>query len=205
MKLSFYSITFAFTLGCASVAYPQQSSIPPTQLKPEQRFHATLSAAQGSSPGKTSTVGGPTGDEYLEMAPPGAVLVGFDVWTGNYRNSLVIRGICPIFQSGNERSRGSKYGTCSGAPTTIEPKPGFAVGGIDAKGGVRVDGFQAIFMRINYFGFALASAGSYKSEWVGGKGGRESRLVPNEKPIIGIFGGKGAEIDRIGLLFYDRR
>lgn len=189
-------------IASAPVSFAQQPA-----ATPEQRFYATLAAAgTGTNLGKTDTVGAPTGTDYGDTQPEGAVLVGLDLWKGNFENNLVIRGVCPIFQTATGRVRGPKRGNCDGSPTTTEAKPGFAVAGIEAKGGLRVDGLEIVFMRIHVSGIALDSSGSYKSEWVGGKGGgKPRRLVPNQKPIIGIFGGAGSELDRIGLLYYDRK
>ena len=193
----------AFLLLQTSVAISQ----PAPAVTPEQRFYSTLTAAaQGNGLSKTDTAGSPTGTDFSDTHASGGILVGFDLWKSNFQNNLIVGGICPIFQTASSRVRGPKRGRTNGTPVTIEAKPDFAVAGIVVKSGGRVDGLEVVFMRVNHAGVGLDSAGSYKSEWFGGrKGGRETRLVPNQQPIIGIFGGSGGGLDRLGLLYYDRK
>jgi hypothetical protein len=198
------------TLLCALVAAahaqaPQPAANPnPTVSNKEttiKRFFFTMgSAAQGTQLGKTAFIGSPTGGtEFTDALKDGGVLVGFDVWA----SPNDIRGIQPIFETAEKgRVRGQKHGACKGAPTTLEAKDGFAVAGINTNG---LGGFEVLFMLIHHGGLALDSAGSYRSPWVGGKVGKASRLVPSQKPVIGIYGATTGSLDRLGLLFYDRR
>lgn len=205
MKPTVPSITLVLTLLLTLFAHAQQTGTAASPATPAARFYAKMAeATQGPDVRRTATVGAPTGVEYAELPPAGGVLVGFDLWKGNFRRFLVVSGIRPIFQTATGRVRGKTYGSEGGNLTTVEAKDGFAVAGIEVKGGERVDQLRVAFMKINYTGFNLDSVGAYKTEWIGGSGGgREQRLIPNQKPVVGIFGGSGRDLDRLGLIYLD--
>jgi hypothetical protein len=188
----------------SSAAFAQQPS-PRNAIS--QRFYAALAAAAKSAvPEKTKRVGGPGGGSFIDVLEEGAILVGFEVWQGDYSGHRIIRGIRPIFQTASGRVPGSLHGEEDGAPTKVEAKEGYAVAAIEARGGDRLDGIQVLFWKIRPSGVSLEAEGSYKSDWIGGKGGGKALhpLSSNGNPVIGIFGASGNDVDRVGLVYYER-
>ncbi|MDB6137410.1 MAG: hypothetical protein JWO94_482 [Verrucomicrobiaceae bacterium] len=173
--------------------------------KVQEHFFAAMKAGQEKPAvaGHTKTVGSPTGLMYSDTLASGGIIVGFDFWTSNYGKFLVINGVCPIYQNAKGRTRGKPHGNRNGNLTTLEARDGYAVSGVTAKAGDRMDQAQVEFMRINFATLNLEPGTIYKSKWVGGSGGRyERHLTGGDKPVIGIFGASGDELDRFGLLFY---
>ena len=71
------------------------------------------------------------------------------------------------------------------------------MGGLKVNSGDRVDGLEIVFMKIKPGG--LDPADAYTSDWVGGKGGGDTKLGSGA-PVVGIFGGAGKELDSLGLI-----
>lgn len=183
----------------------------PAQSNDEKRLYLTLAReAQQANLENTKRVGGVLGDSFAETYPQGGILVGFDVWEGVYNAGvpLVIRGICPIFQTATGRVRGQNHGSTRGKPTmTVEAKPGYAVAALEARGGNVLDGFQVLFWKVNTFDARLDAEGTYKSAWIGGSGGEKARhpLSSDGRAVIGVTGEGKSFISRIGLLYGDQR
>ena len=92
---------------------------------------------------------------------------------------------------------GDLHGTAGGESKRLDAKPGYAVGTIIARGGVVIDGFQLIFMKVR--GAVLDPTDSYLSEWLGGTGGGLKRLEAGGQPITGLYGAAGNEVNSIGI------
>ncbi len=202
-------VVLAFTTLAPATTHAQQPPAPAAdaQAAAEQRFFAKVvidTKEKGVTKGPTT--GAPTGDEYTETAPDGGILIGFELWKGSFRGSmLVVGGIRPIFLTPKGRVLGKVQGRSAGTATVVEARPGYAVAGIDVKGGDRVDQMRVVFMKIGYMSARLESAGSYKSDWFGGKGGEKERhFYPNQKLILGIHGASGDQLDRLGLVHLER-
>jgi len=172
--------------------------------KAREHFFASMKTSQQKPAAQTKTVGSPTGLVFSDTLEGGGVIVGFDFWTSNYSGRiLVVNGVCPIYQNSKGRLRGKPHGNRIGNLTTVEAREGYAVSGLTAKAGDRLDRVQVEFMRINFATLNLEPATIYKSNWVGGTNSRyERHLTGGGKPIIGIFGAGGDELDRFGLLYY---
>lgn len=174
----------------------------------QKRFYAALAEAAGkANTENTRKVGGKGGGDFIEVMPEGAILVGFEAWKGDYYGHLIIRGIRPIFQTAHGRVQGKRHGSDYGIPMRVEAKEGYAVAAIEARGGDRLDGFQVLYWKIHPVDATLDAEGSYKSEWVGGGGGRKARhpLTSNGNAVIGISGASGDDVDRLGLVYCGRR
>jgi hypothetical protein len=124
------------------------------------------------------------GDDPFREVPDGALLVGFEV---SYGNRNAIKSVRAIYLS----ERGQLMGRFCGFPSSqvrrVVAKPGYAVGAITVKSGLWIDGFSVTFMEIK--GDALDPEKSYKSDWLGSRGGgAETRLAGDGSPVVGIFG-----------------
>jgi clan AA aspartic protease (TIGR02281 family) len=149
-------------------------------------------------PIRTDTVGGAGGGEFEQVASKGGILVGINCTVGNWAGHKVINSVTPVFAMGTEKSVGQIRGQSTSSSVSAIAKPGYAVGGIVARSGNRLDGFKIIFMRRK--GNQLDPADSYDSDWMGGTGGGETRIGGDGKRVIGIFGRAGAEMDALGLV-----
>lgn len=195
--------TFFLVAALLALAYPV-STAPGTA--PEPFFAAVKAGSKKASLSRTKTVGAPTGIDYFDTQGDGGIVVGFDFWTSNYTNHLVINGVCPIYQTTKGRMRGKARGYRVGNLVTAEARDGFAVSGVTAKSGDRMDRVQVEFMRINYPTRDLDPNSLYKSGWIGGKGGiKDHHLTGGGKLIVGIYGASGDELDRFGLLCLEAR
>ncbi len=183
------------------LASPALAAAPPDKAH-EQFFAMVKAASRKASLSSTRTVGSATGIEYSDTLGGGGVIVGFDFWTSNYTQHLVVNGVCPVYQTASGRVRGKARGYRVGNLITVEAREGFAVSGVTAKSGDRMDRVQVEFMRINYPTRDLDPNSLYKSGWVGGKGGlKDHHLTGGGKLIVGIYGASGDELDRFGLLY----
>jgi hypothetical protein len=157
---------------------------------------------------ETKKSGGHGGGNFAEARPEGGLLVGFEVWKGDWSGHMIIRGIRPIFQLATGRVKGESHGTTHGLPhLTVEAKDGYAVAGLEPRGGDRLDGFQVLYWKIQPSMQRLDAECAYKSDWVGGGGGGKSKhpLSSDARPVIGIFGASGADMDRLGLIYADSK
>lgn len=149
---------------------------------------------------RTRAAGGDGGAPYEEMPRTSeALLTGLVLHTGDFAGHRVITAVQPIFRSSTGPRTGKLYGVPHGQSVKVEAVEGYAVGRLNLNTGDRVDGMEIVFMKIKPGGLELDSGDSYKSPWIGGKGGGETTLGSGA-PIVGIFGGVGLELDSIGLI-----
>jgi hypothetical protein len=198
------SVAMACLASISGAAFSQQ---PTTGNTIEQRFYAALAEASRSAGSeKTKKVGGKGGGNFIDVQSEGAILVGFEIWQGDYSGHRIIRGIRPIFQTANGRVSGAVHGVENGDSTKVEAKDGYAVAAIEARGGDRLDSIQALFWKIRAADVSLEAEGAYKSDWIGGKGGSKSLhpLTSHGNPVIGISGASGDDVDRVGLVYCER-
>jgi hypothetical protein len=166
----------------------------------ENRLKETGSFVKaGGQPARTPTVGGSGGAEFEDAPKAASLLVGFKYTIAPFGASTIVKSIQPVFLGGNQRTEGKTYGEPAGTPQEIVAKPGYAVGGIVARGAARVDGFKVIFMRIA--GASLEARDSYESKWFGGSGGGpETKLGADGAYVIGIHGRSWTDLDCVGLV-----
>ena len=149
---------------------------------------------------RTARLGGSGGGPFEDLAPSRGVLVALRVALAPFGSGTIIKAIEPAYRVGDELKRGRVHGRPSDEAKTLMARPGYAVGGLVAKTGARVDGFRVIFMKIA--SERLDPKDSYESEWVGGRGGGpETRLVSDGRPFSGIYGREGDDLDALGLAY----
>jgi hypothetical protein len=144
----------------------------------------------------TPLVGGTGGSPFEERPSGPRFLVGF-----RYSLTTYLKSAQGIYLSGEERKLGELSGDPEGKTLEeIVAKPGYAVGGLIARGTQRVDQMKIIFMRIS--GPRLIPGDSYESPWIGAGGSRdEVKLVGDGSPVVGLVGRRGGDVDALGLLY----
>jgi hypothetical protein len=195
----------AFVAASLATAALAQEPAPANPIN--QRFYATLAtAAKSAVPNKTRRVGGGGGGKFIDVLEDGALLVGFDLWKGDYAGNEIIRGIRPIYQTAEGRFPGGLHGEKTGPVIKVEAKDGYAVAALEARSGDQVDGIRVLFWKIRFADVHLEADGAYDSDWIGGRGGHKARhpLSSNGNPVIGILGASGTGLDRLGLIYYER-
>jgi len=201
----FQTLFIAAILAGIATGVPGQQPSPPLLSK---GFWDSLGSNAGNlpAPGKTKTAGGLGGVDFTDVRP-GAILVGLEVWKGEYAGDDVIRAIRPIYETATGRVTGRIYGRKAGSSTKMEAREGFAVSGIEVRvAGEVVEDIKVLFWQIHETGPSLDAEGSYKEESdAESRGGKPFRqLSANGKIVVGIFGGSAYAVDSIGLLYIDR-
>jgi len=150
-------------------------------------------------PARTAAVGGSGGVEFEDVPQPTGLLVGFKYVTAPFAAGTIVKALQPIYLAGAKRVEGKTYGRFGGTPQEIVAKPGYAVAGIVVRGGIRVDAFKVVFMRVG--GASLDSRDSYESKWLGGTGGGgEVKLGGDGAYVVGIHGRSFEDVDCVGLV-----
>lgn len=149
---------------------------------------------------RSKTVGGSKGTSFETIPDQPSLLIGFKYTTSTfYGGHLTVKAMRPIFRGRDGESIGDWHGVPHGKVHQVKAKDGYVVAGIVAKSGHRLDGLRLIFMRVKN-GY-LNPDDTYRSKWVGGRGGgRETLVAVNGDPVIGIFGRHGEDIDALGFV-----
>lgn len=196
-------VAWISTVGAQQPAAP----VAPALSSIDQRFYASLKeAASRTDLELTKKSGGHGGGAFAEVRPEGGILVGLELWQGDYFGHLVIRGVRAIYQTATGRVRGAGHGNIHGEPAArIEAKDGYAIAAIEPRGGDRLDGLQALIWKIHPTTSRLDAEGAYKSDWVGGHGGGKKRhpLSSDGRPVLGITVASGDQVDRLGLIYVE--
>jgi hypothetical protein len=146
-------------------------------------------------------------DEFRELLPAGALLIGFKYGIPKPAESLYMTAFQPIYLTAKDQTLGKLRGMKQIEWKAIVAKKGYAVAGVRNDGDVR-DGFELVFARIGPKKLDLAD--TYLSEWIG-KPEQErwarTTYIKTGEPIIGIFGsthttreGSITSVQRLGLI-----
>ena len=149
---------------------------------------------------RTGVIGGTWGSPYEDFPHPRCLLVGFHITTSSTSEKTpVAKSVQPVYV-GPGRTTGSRvYAKAEGKTITVEAMKGYAVAGIVGRGGTKVDGFKVIFMRVGRT--SLDRRHSYESDWIGGQGGgEEKKLGGDGRPVVGIYGKCGDDLNSLGLI-----
>ena len=148
---------------------------------------------------RTTIFGGGGGGPFADQCAPGGCLVGLRCTTINWAGHRIIRSIQPLYRVSGRVQAGAAHGLPNGRIAEVLAKPGYAVGGLLVRTGHRLDGYAAVFMRVD--GDRLDPSDLYLSAWQGGHGGGGPRLIGGAGLLIaGICGRKGSDVDAIGLI-----
>jgi hypothetical protein len=137
---------------------------------------------------RTEILGGANMPTFKDAAPQRGVLIGMDIGLGQFAKLDIVTAVQPIYQTPQGEVRGRKFGANFSKATTLKAQPGYAVGAINVKAGLLVNGLEIKFMRIK--GNALDPNDFYMSNWIGDKtGGNGPTLLGGDgKLIVGIIG-----------------
>ncbi len=178
---------------------------PPLKLDaPSVYGNADSKRPNGSSPAndqltRTNSVGGDGGEPFEDIGPNRSFLAGFEVATADVSGKHKISSLQPVYVTRDGFVPGQLHGKKPRKHADIAPRSGYAVGAIVVKGQTYPEGFKVVFMRIR--GTRLNTHDSYESDWIGGdSGGQATTLGGDGRPIVGIFGRSGADVDSIGLV-----
>jgi hypothetical protein len=164
---------------------------------PGPAFYAAIAKAiKEKKTSDTEMVGGKD-KAFRDVPRKGALLIGFEV--SYFTDRTVVRALRPIYHTSSGKQQGGIYGSPTRLAESVVAKKGYAVGEISVKAGAGIDGFEVTFMRIE--GDALNPKDSYKSKWLGGKGGNDAKTLGGDgAPIIGVFGHVlGDRLDKLEL------
>jgi hypothetical protein len=153
---------------------------------------------------------------FSELPPQGALLVGFDLGVGKFRNIETVYALRPVYQTALGEDVGDDHGLFRdrwlAVNKTLKSKvvrtvrvvarPGYAVGAITLRSGLNINGLSLTFMRVD--GRSLDPGQSYTSDWVGDRtGGREASVGGEGGPVIGVFGSEDdVQVRSLGLYFF---
>jgi hypothetical protein len=174
----------------------------PTELKELLKERSTSprfllgSAPAKGKPSRTALVGGHGGTDFEDLAPSGAVLVGFRYSVKTGRGNF--RFLQPIYRLAERTTSGGAHGYGDASNAEIVAKPGYAVGQVIATGTDRLDGCKIVFMRLA--GGRLLPGDRYDSPWIGVPAKGDLQTLGDGSPVGGVFGRKGGEIDGAGLI-----
>lgn len=178
---------------------PSPISTPPKIARRPVRFNDNANANAEPQPGERITpvnhkpgngpvifCGGGDG-EFQEKAPPGGLLIGFEVALSPFDGIDVVRGFRPIYRVGEKEEFGQKHGERRPYTITVKAKPGYAVGGVTYRGLRWFNTCSLIFMKVN--GDRLDVNDQYSSEWLGKKRSDPIfQFVTDGTPITGFAG-----------------
>ena len=194
-------IALANPFGTPTPPDPGSLPVPSTADMPDEDPAPALEpTAFDSGILKTAPAGGTHGwgNAFRDLAPTGALLVGFEYSLGTFNGGPIIGSALPLYQLANSAKKpGDLHGNAAGPVVRVEARPGYAVGAIQARGGALIDGFQLIYMKIK--GPALDPADHYQSEWCGGTTGTMKRLDGGGQPLVGLYGKSGKDLNELGL------
>lgn len=160
---------------------------------------------------RTELKGGGTNELFDVVFPdPGARLIGLRLTTGDYNKEQVVRAIQPVFQLSSGNSAATRF-YCGGKENPAKQpfkeaiaRDGYAVGAATVRVGARVNAIKLHFMKVLPTGM-LDTKDQYESEWLGGPGGKDIRLLGGDgRPVAGIVGGASENLGRIGLIMRGR-
>jgi serine/threonine protein kinase len=169
----------------------------PAALDPETVALLRNSLLNGSYV-QTEVVGFPHAQDFLELAPGGGLLIGFEFGLGNVWGPSHINSIRPIFLTAKGEVLGEVRGTPTKKMVTVKAKKGYAVAAVEIKAGLQLDSMRITFMRIDKKFLDVDQ--SYQSEVIGPPAAGK-RIGSTGALVIGICGkSNGQACQALGLV-----
>ena len=177
-------------------AHPVDAAVAASPGRQPPAADAPPIATPGSQT-RTALIGREHSAEFEDAAPQGAVLVGFELTTARKHGAAIINSARPVYRNAAGEVPGKQLGSPSGAVTRVVARPGYGVVAIDIHCGARhMQGMVLHFMRIN--GSVAVPTDAYDSPTFGYMS--DSTKIGDNRPVIGVFGEAGANIDKLGLV-----
>src|SRR5262249_39802237 len=136
---------------------------------PGDRFAFIQAAVREKRLTDVNVTGFMIGQQYRDVPPEGALLVGFQAGLGKFINDPTVNALRPIYLTRTGEKMGNWLGPMPANPVTLKAKPGYVVGGINIRTGLLIDGMSLKFMKLD--NDRLRVTDTYDSAWVGGNGG----------------------------------
>lgn len=169
----------------ASAELPKPSPVEAVPPEPERKPVEPSEEATGLI--ELPRMGAAFGDAFKDAPEGKGALVGFEVTQRSAFGGNLIESVQPIYEVDGKQKSGERYGGNTGAPRQVLARDGYAVGRVEGRAGLMVNGFKITFMRMNEG--ALDPADSHESPWIGfDQGGSVFNLDSNGKIIRGIYG-----------------
>lgn len=124
-----------------------------------------------------------------DIGPADGLLVGLEIGLEKSRQSNVVRSLKPIYRVGETESTGKQFGKDQPETVKLVAKPGYAIGAVNTRIGLTVDGLSVTFMKV--VDGKLDSKDKYDSEWVGSERGRTVTISGEGTPVVGLVGREG--------------
>ena len=138
-------------------------------------------------------------DRFRDLAPEGGVLVGVRVSYVEKFGGPKVSSVRPVYRVGSKLVDGARRGTLRGKEASAAAKEGYAVGAVNVRAGLGVDGFELIFMKVD--GDRLDTSDAYASDWLGDKkGGVPREADGGGKTPVGLQGRAAREVNALGLI-----
>jgi len=166
----------------------------------EALFQAVDNAGENGSLVKSKTADGNGGGMFEQKMIEPTLLVGFDYTLSRfYGGHLTIKSLRPVYATPQGEKLGKWCGVPHGTVYREAAKEGYVVTAMVAKHGHRLDGMRLIYMQVR--GRRLNPDVTYRSNWLGGKGGGEETLLATYcNPVVSVFGRRGHDLDAIGFV-----
>jgi S1-C subfamily serine protease len=161
----------------------------------------THSAVTESRTSDSKTFGGmfSMGQDYTDIPPEGALLVGFKYSLGTWVNRQIVSSIQPIFLTSNGEKLGETEGNVSSIIETVRAKSGYVVTCMRVRAGGNFDGFGLVFTRLN--GARLDLNDNCESPWIcRSDTDSEQREETDNAVVVGIRGKKKEKIGSVTLV-----
>jgi hypothetical protein len=185
----------------APASQAADSSRSPPRDPLEALFNRVRAGIRENKLEPTDIIGGFLDKPFQEVPPDGALLIGFRYSMGDFFGHRYVAALRPLFLTAQGERPGTEYGKIQGVMQEVRAAKGYAVSGITIRSSFTVDGFSLTYMRMGSNG--LDKADAVKSDWVGGKTGKEFNLGSEGAPVIGINGrtNKDGIFTGLGLVF----
>ena len=147
---------------------------------------------------RSNLSGSQSGNAFDDSAPDNGVLVGLRVAKGRAFGG-VLQAIQPVYQVENRYVASNWYGDPDGEQLEALAPAGYAVGALQVRRGLVINGIRAVFYRVT--DQALDADDVLMSEYLGVDGSKEETLDARGGIVTGLFGNYDGNLRAIGISF----
>ena len=139
------------------------------------------------------------GAQFIERAPSGSAMVGFEIGTAGEGAFQKIKYLVPIFQKQDKYLYGRLVGDDRATPNVLLAKPGFVLTGVAATSGIGLSSFQCKFSKFDSATGKIDKDDFYLSDAVGRTFGSSKSLDSRDHYVVGMYGRKDKAVTQFGL------